>query len=95
MIGSWDSPLGVATSLAMFLLCVAVGLCVVRIGRGPSLPDRVVGLDLLSILLVGLFLVFGIAESQDVALRVATVLALINFVGTVGFALYVWWRSGQ
>lgn len=93
MIEPLDSPLAVACAVALMLLCVAVGLCTVRIARGPSLPDRVVALDLLSVILVGAFVVLGIAESQDVMLRVATVLALINFIGTIGFALYIGRRA--
>ena len=89
MIGPLDTPLAVASALGLAMLCVAVCLCTFRIARGPTLPDRVVALDLLSILLVGAFVLLGIGRNQDVALRVATVLALINFIGTIGFALYV------
>lgn len=93
MIGPVHTPLDVACMIGLAMLGVAVCLCTVRIARGPSLPDRVVALDLLSVLLVGAFVLFGITEPQDVTLRVATVLALINFIGTIGFALYVQRRA--
>jgi len=95
MIGPWDSPLAVALSIALGMLSLAICLSVIRMARGPSLPDRVIALDLVATLVVGLLVLLGMAESFDVALRVATVLALINFVGTVGFALYVRRRAAQ
>lgn len=85
----WSSPVEAASRIALAVLSIAICLCFVRLVRGPSLPDRVLGLDMIALLLVGLLVVHGIAESQPESLRIATVLALINFIGTIGFATYV------
>lgn len=77
----------IGTALAM--LAVAALLAFVRVVRGPTLPDRVVAIDLIGILIVGMIVV-GAAETGERAfLDVAIVFALISFVGTVAYARYV------
>jgi multicomponent Na+:H+ antiporter subunit F len=60
-----------------------------RILHGPTLPDRVVALDLISILTAGSAAVYAIAAGEAVFLDVALILALISFLGTVAFARYL------
>lgn len=80
-------------NLALFLilplLSLAVVMAFVRLARGPSLPDRVVALDLLTTLAIGMIAVYAIAMNQPVLLDVAIVLALLSFLGTVAFARYL------
>ena len=71
------------------MMGVAIILAAVRLIRGPSLPDRVVALDLISILAAGITAIYAIASGQAVFLDVATILALISFLGTVAFARYI------
>ncbi len=78
-----------ATALGLSVLSVAVVICFLRIAWGPTLADRVVAIDLIAILLVGMLVLFAIADNRPEAVRVATALALINFLGTIGFALYL------
>ena len=80
--------------LVLPLLSVAVLLTFVRLVRGPSLPDRVVALDLLSTLGIGVMAAYAIATDQPVFLDVASVLALVTFLGTVAFAYYLEQRVG-
>ncbi|ACY16038.1 monovalent cation/H+ antiporter complex subunit F [Haliangium ochraceum] len=70
-------------------LCLALVLTCVRLLRGPTLPDRVVALDLATSIAVAFVLLFAIAFELPVLLDVALALALISFVGTVAFATYV------
>lgn len=71
------------------ILALAVVLAFTRLLRGPSLPDRVVALDLLTALGIGTIATYAIATGQAAFLDVATVLALISFLGTVAFAYYI------
>jgi multicomponent Na+:H+ antiporter subunit F len=64
-------------------------LAFARLVRGPTLPDRVVAIDLLGVLIAGLLVVAASATDQQALLDVAMVLALISFVGTVAYARYV------
>lgn len=76
-------------NLVYALLALALLLAFVRLVRGPSLPDRVVSLDLMASLVVGFICAYAIDTNQQVFLDVAIVLALIAFLGTVAFAQYV------
>jgi multicomponent Na+:H+ antiporter subunit F len=78
-----------AATSALTMLSVALLLAFVRLARGPSLPDRVVALDLVSILAAAIAATYAVAAAQAVFLDVAIVLALISFLGTVAFARYV------
>jgi multicomponent Na+:H+ antiporter subunit F len=78
-----------AGTLALALLVAALFISFYRLVRGPSLPDRVVALDLIGTLSVGFIAVHSIISDQPVFLDVAIVLALIAFLGTVAFARYL------
>ncbi len=75
---------GVLAALAAGLL-----LAVVRLVKGPTLPDRVVAMDLIGVLVVGLIVVFAASTGVSAAMDAAIVIALIGFVGTVAYATYV------
>jgi multicomponent Na+:H+ antiporter subunit F len=77
------------TGFAFLLLIAALFLAFVRLVRGPSLPDRVVALDLIATLAVGFTATYAMATDEPSLVDVAILLALISFLGTVAFALYV------
>ncbi len=84
------APLTDATALiALTALMIAVLMTFWRLKRGPSLPDRVVAMDLLTTTGIAITAVYAVATNQPVILDVATVLALISFLGTIAFAYYV------
>ena len=75
--------------VALTMLAVAAGLTFIRLGRGPTLPDRVIGIDLIGVLLVCLLVLMAGVTAQQAFLDVAMVVALISFVGTVAYARYI------
>jgi len=77
------------TIIALPILVTGVILAFIRLLRGPSLPDRVIALDILSVLGIGIIVAFAIATDQPVFIDAASVLALVSFLGTVAFAAYV------
>ena len=68
-----------AAVIALAMLSVALLLAFIRLARGPSLPDRVVALDLISILAAGMTAVYAIAAEQPVFLDVARYLERLGF----------------
>ena len=79
----------VATAIVLPVLALTVILTFIRLVQGPSLPDRVVALDLLATISISIIAVYAIATRQPVVLDVAVVLALISFLGTIAFAYYI------
>ena len=78
-----------ALSATLAMLAVAALLAFVRLVRGPTLPDRVVAIDLLGVLVVGLIVVYTAASGAQAFLDVAMVIALVSFLGTVAYARYI------
>ncbi len=76
-------------SLALTMLVVAAALTFVRLAKGPTLPDRVIAIDLIGVLMVCVLVVMAGVTAQQAFLDVAIVVALISFVGTVAYARYI------
>jgi multicomponent Na+:H+ antiporter subunit F len=83
------SLLATAVTLAQVMSGAALLLTFVRLARGPTLPDRVVALDLIATLAVGFIASCNILTEEPVLLDVATVVGLVTFLGTVAFAHYL------
>lgn len=80
------------SSLALVTLCILMGafvLVVLRVVRGPTLSDRVVALDMLSYVAIGLIAAYVAATGSAAVLDAALVLALVAFLATVAFAWFV------
>ena len=71
------------------ILSISVMLVFIRLYKGPSVVDRVVALDLIITIGIGIITVYSIRSNQQVFLDVAIILALIAFLGTVAFAYYI------
>ncbi len=79
----------VVTSLAFFGIALSGLLCLLRLLRGPSLPDRIVALDALLILIVSGIAVDAARTGEGTYLDVLVVAALLGFVGTVNVARFI------
>lgn len=79
----------VVALLALNLFALGTLLAMLRMLMGPSLADRVVALDLVAALAVGAIASFAIFTEQPMLLRAAIVVALVVFVGTVAFAMFL------
>lgn len=77
------------TDAVLMLLGLSLMLTFLRLILGPTLPDRVVALDLIGIITAGIIGVLAIENEQPVYLIVAVVLALIAFIGTIAFAFFI------
>lgn len=69
----------------------AIGLVagLIRLVKGPTVPDRVVALDLMALLTLGVSVTLSVAMERPILLEPAIVLALLAFIGTVAFARYL------
>ena len=81
--------LDVVTQLTLVILGIALLIAVLRIVKGPSLPDRIVAMDLVGVLVVGIIVVLAASTDVVATLDAAVVIALIGFLGTVAYATYV------
>ncbi|MBE0685191.1 MAG: hypothetical protein IH585_04245 [Anaerolineaceae bacterium] len=61
----------------------------IRLAKGPHLPDRIISLDLISVMAIGFFVAYAVLYNQPSFLDVSIILAIITFLGTVAFAYYL------
>jgi multicomponent Na+:H+ antiporter subunit F len=64
-------------------------MCLYRIGRGPSAPDRTVAIDILGIVIVGFCAILGMVTGKDYYLNIALAWALLSFIGTIALAKFL------
>ena len=74
---------------SFIMVMVAVALGFIRLIKGPSLADRVVALDLMTVLIVAFCGLYALLSGVQAFLDVAIVLALIGFLATVAFARFI------
>lgn len=76
-------------NLIYLMLSAALLLSFLRLAKGPSLPDRVVALELIASIVVGIVGVHAIDTGVASFLDVAIVLALTAFLAAIGFARFL------
>ena len=81
--------LDVIAHITLVTLGAALLMAFVRLVKGPTLPDRIVAMDLFATLVVGLIVVLAGWSGVRATLDAAIVIALIGFLGTVAYASYV------
>lgn len=81
--------LDLARQFTLVTLGVALLIAVARLVLGPTLPDRIVAMDLIGVLTVGMIVVLAASTGVQATLDAAIVIALVGFVGTVAYATYV------
>lgn len=75
------------------LVVIALALCIilalVRVVRGPTAPDRVVGVDTINTMVIVSMVAFGVAYQEVIYIDVAIVYALLSFISTLFIAKYL------
>jgi multicomponent Na+:H+ antiporter subunit F len=84
-----------AVDISFTLVMLGVAFGFVRLIKGPSLPDRIVAFDLMTVLIVAFCGLFAISTDSAAFLDVAIVLALVGFLATVALARYVERREAR
>jgi len=82
-----------AADIAIGLLLVALLLVIVRLARGPNLGDRIMALDTLTVLAVGLIGALTVRTGLTLYLDIAIAIALVGFLSTVALARYLLTRA--
>ena len=77
------------SNITLTMLGLALIIAFIRIAKGPTLPDRVVAMDLMGAIVVGLIAVLAASTGVRATLDAAMVIAMVGFLGTVAYATYV------
>ncbi|NJE05066.1 cation:proton antiporter [Thermococcus sp. M36] len=74
---------------AAVIVMIGAFLALLRVFFGPSVPDRVVGVDTLNTLIVAGMVLLGAAYDRTIYIDIAIVYALLSYVGTLAIAKYL------
>lgn len=88
MTGAENHIITLAAEITLVLLTLAVFFTFIRLVIGPDPADRIVALDLVSVLIVSYLAALSIYTGQKSFLDVAIAYALIAFLGTVALARF-------
>ena len=81
--------LDLVSQISIVTLGLSLLVVFVRLVKGPTLPDRIVAMDLFNVLIVGIIVVLAASTRVRATLDAAIVIALIGFLATVAYATYV------
>ena len=84
-----EAFLDIAVQIAFAVLGLSFLLTVLRVLKGPTLPDRILGLDMLVAVGIGFIAVTGIASGVTFNVDIAIALGLVGFLATIAFARFV------
>ena len=74
------------------LLYIQIGLCffcLYRIVKGPSIADRMVGIDIFGILVVGICALIAMLTDRMYIIDIGIAWIILSFVGTLTLAKYL------
>ncbi len=80
--------LAVAAQVSLFMILIGMAVALIRLAKGPSLADRVVALDMMTVTIISFCGVYAVFMDEPSSLDVAIVLALVGFLATVALARY-------
>ena len=78
-----------AFSVFFSLLLLGAFMCLIRLGKGPTAPDRTVAIDILGTLVVGFCALYALHTKKVFYLNVGIAWALLSFIGTIALAKYL------
>lgn len=78
---------------ALYLAFGAYGLamlfCLYRVIAGPTLPDRILALDTMTVNVIALLTLFGLLHGTAMFFEATVLFAMLGFVSTVAFAKFI------
>ena len=75
--------------IAIAIISVSIVLTLIRFLMGPSLPDRIISLDVFTANLLAVLAIYSVLSYQKTYLNVSLIMSLVAFVGTMTFAYYL------
>lgn len=79
----------IVSHIIFAILILSVAITFFRLYKGPTLPDRIVALDLIASISVGIIITLSFYRNEDIYLDIAVFVTLIVFIGTVAVSKYL------
>lgn len=73
----------------LYIIILACFLCLYRVCRGPTSADRIVAIDILGIMIVGLCAILTISTGRSWYIDIGIAWALQSFISTLALSKYL------
>lgn len=83
------SILEITIYACLTVLTISMILALVRLIIGPNIADRIVALEIITFMIIGIVGLYSILTGERAFLDVAVIISLISFLTTVAFAYYL------
>jgi multicomponent Na+:H+ antiporter subunit F len=75
--------------IALALFMIAIALHVIRIIKGPTMPDRAIALDTIGVNLISSMAIVSILFETTAFLEAILILGILAFIGTIAFSKFI------
>jgi len=76
-------------AILLYIQISLAAFCLFRVIRGPSIADRMVGIDIFGILVVGICAILAIQTQRSFILDIGIAWIILSFIGTLTLAKYL------
>ncbi|MBU4484576.1 cation:proton antiporter [bacterium] len=77
----------------IIILIVMIFACLFRVWRGPTIPDRMVAIDIFGVLVAGICALLAVTTKLDYLMDIALAWIFVSFIGTIALAKYLSGRT--
>ena len=84
----------IGTQIALYILVLSFLLVLIRLVKGPTLPDRVIALDLMAFVALGMVILIMVITKRKEYMDIVIVGSLIVFIATISISKYLT-KGGQ
>lgn len=75
--------------IMIFCFTICIALCLYRAIKGPSTPDRIMALDVISLYLIAIIAILSVIFEHAAFLDVILLIGILSFIGTIALTRFV------
>ncbi|MBS4201381.1 Na(+)/H(+) antiporter subunit F1 [Bacillus sp. FJAT-49732] len=81
--------IGIMLKISLTLFALAIVISLYRIIRGPSIPDRVIAMDMIGVNLISAIAAISILLNTKAYLEVILILGILAFISTIALSKFI------
>ena len=75
--------------ISLLIIIMSMACLLYRVFRGPSIPDRLIALDGISVMLISAIALLSLLFKTQFYIEVILLIAILSFIGTVAFSKFI------
>jgi multicomponent Na+:H+ antiporter subunit F len=76
-------------NIFIVILIALCFLCLLRVALGPTLADRMVAIDIMGVLVVGMCALLSVKLEREFLIDISLAWVFLSFIGTIALAKYL------